>query len=211
MVAYPVPGVIIGQIGAVCHISLFQRRQVCLHLFPCDAQQRTEKSAVSGWNRRQSVETRPTHHPMHQGFQVIRRSMRRGNPVCLHLCKRLIAAHPGSQFLRALFHRCPRRRIHVQHCQTHAQRRTEPPAKLRIPVALCATEVVVHMNRRDRDSQTLPQFQQTPQQADTVCATGKRTAHCLPRQYTVQFPELFQHRTGQCISPHCAFPHWRTV
>lgn len=52
------------------------------------------------------------------------------------------------------------------------------------------------MNRRDRDSQTLPQFQQTPQQADTVCATGKRTAHCLPRQYTVQFPELFQHRTG---------------
>ena len=52
---------------------------------------------------------------------------------------------------------------------------------------------------------------QTPQQADTVCATGKRTAHCLPRQYTVQFPELFQHRTGQCISPHCAFPHWRTV
>ena len=67
----PVPGILIRQIGAVCHKILMKLRQILFHLFPCNRQERPEESAVSRRNCTQAMQPCPPYQTVHQGFGIV--------------------------------------------------------------------------------------------------------------------------------------------
>ena len=150
------------------------------------------------------------HQPVHCRFQIVRGSVCRGDPVRLHLCKSSIPAFPCRQFLGAVLLCCPYCRIHIIDRQPHAQPCTKLLTECSVPFAFGSAEMVIDMHRCNCNTQHRTQFQQAAEQTHAVRPAGKGTADSLFWFQTVQLPQLLQYCTGNGISPHHAFPHWRS-